>query len=71
MNNERHYSDDVDVDEIDNYDVALDADDFDDYRDEDRWDWDYDDPSQYCRHGAFIGSWWGPDILCLRCELGD
>ena len=37
----------------------------------DEWDWDRNDRSQYCKHGTFIGSWWGPDILCGRCEEGD
>ena len=37
----------------------------------DQWDWDITDDSQYCKHGKFIGSWWGPDILCGHCELGD
>lgn len=41
---------------------------FDDYTEDDRWDWDRDDPTQYCRHGSFIGSSWGPDILCGACE---
>lgn len=43
----------------------------DDYSEGDRYDWDRSDPAQYCRHGTFIGSWWGPDLLCARCELGD
>lgn len=42
-----------------------------DYTESDRWDWDHEDPRQYCRHGSFIGSWWGPDILCSHCEMGD
>jgi hypothetical protein len=33
-------------------------------------DEDYDDPRQRCQHGTFIGSWWGPDYLCGRCEDG-
>lgn len=37
----------------------------------DRWDWDLSDPAQRCRHGSFIGSWWGPDLLCQRCEDGE
>lgn len=41
---------------------------FDDYTEDDRWDWDRGDPTQYCRHGSFIGSFWGPDILCGMCE---
>lgn len=32
------------------------------------YDADRDDPSQYCKHGTFIGSWWGPDYLCGQCE---
>lgn len=39
-----------------------------DYTEADRWDWDYGDPRQRCRHGNFIGSAWGPDILCGDCE---
>lgn len=35
------------------------------------YDGDLNDPKQRCRHGTFIGSWWGPDYLCLQCELGD
>lgn len=42
----------------------------DDYTEADRWDWDQSDDSQYCQHGTFIGSWWGPDILCGWCEDG-
>lgn len=34
------------------------------------YDADHDDPSQYCRHGTWIGSWWGPDYLCGWCEDG-
>ena len=45
--------------------------DSDDYEEGDRWDWDRNDPKQYCKHGTFIGSWWGPDLLCGRCEMGD
>lgn len=41
-----------------------------DYTEDDRWDWDREDPRQYCHHNRFIGSWWGPDILCLDCEMG-
>lgn len=41
-----------------------------DYTEEDRWDWDRNDSSQYCRHGSLIGSWWGPDLLCGACESG-
>ena len=29
---------------------------------------DTDDSRQYCRHGRFVGSWWGPDYLCGECE---
>jgi hypothetical protein len=43
----------------------------DDYEYGDEWDWDRNDRSQYCIHGTFIGSWWGPDILCGRCEMGE
>ena len=42
-----------------------------DYEYGDEWDWDKNDKSQYCEHGNFIGSWWGPDILCGKCEDGD
>jgi hypothetical protein len=41
-----------------------------DYEPGDEFDWDRDDDSQYCQHGTFIGSWWGPDILCVACECG-
>lgn len=34
------------------------------------YDADHDDPSQFCEHGTFIGSWWGPDYLCHWCEAG-
>jgi hypothetical protein len=34
------------------------------------YDADHDDPSQYCIHGTWIGSWWGPDYLCGYCEMG-
>jgi len=31
------------------------------------YDADVSDSRQYCREcGQFIGSWWGPDIIC-RC----
>jgi len=33
------------------------------------YDEDYDDPRQRCRHGNFIGSWWGPDYMCGDCEM--
>lgn len=36
----------------------------------DEFDWDQSDDSQRCEHGTFIGSWWGPDILCSPCEDG-
>lgn len=35
-----------------------------------RYDEDFSDPDQYCEHGRFIGSWWGPDYLCGLCEAG-
>jgi hypothetical protein len=34
------------------------------------YDADHQDDSQYCEHGKFIGSWWGPDYLCGWCEDG-
>lgn len=43
----------------------------DDYEIGDEFDWDRSDRSQYCKHGRFIGSWWGPDILCGACEAGE
>lgn len=43
---------------------------FTDYEPGDEWDWDFSDESQYCVHGRFIGSWWGPDVLCGYCEDG-
>jgi hypothetical protein len=42
----------------------------DDYQTGDEFDWDKSDSSQYCEHGTFIGSWWGPDLMCGRCEGG-
>jgi hypothetical protein len=56
-----------------NPDFDDDFDDDFDYADKeyeygDEWDWDKNDSSQYCKHGNFIGSWWGPDILCILCE---
>jgi hypothetical protein len=42
----------------------------DDYQAGDEFDWDRDAPEQYCHHGTFIGSWWGPDVLCGFCEDG-
>jgi len=35
------------------------------------YDGDTNNPSQYCKHGTFIGSWWGPDYLCQACEDGE
>ena len=35
------------------------------------FDADHSDPRQFCRHGTFIGSWWGPDYLCGACEGGE
>ena len=35
------------------------------------YDADHSDPRQYCRHGTWIGSWWGPDYLCPHCEAGE
>ena len=26
--------------------------------------------SDYCEHGTYVGSWWGPDYLCGGCEEG-
>ena len=34
-------------------------------------DGDTNDRRQYCKHGTFIGSHWGPDYLCHWCESGD
>jgi hypothetical protein len=34
------------------------------------YDADVSDSSQYCKHGTFIGSWWGPDYMCGKCEDG-
>ena len=34
------------------------------------YDANHNDDSQYCQHGTFIGSWWGPDYLCGWCEDG-
>ena len=39
-----------------------------DYEPGDEFDWDRNDDNQYCKHGTFIGSWWGPDLMCLACE---
>jgi hypothetical protein len=58
--------------ELDWSDVRAD----DERRDEDThddelgYDADHNDDSQYCIHGTFIGSWWGPDYLCGWCEDG-
>lgn len=24
----------------------------------------------YCVHGTYIGTWWGPDYMCGTCEMG-
>ena len=45
--------------------------DYEDYTEEDRWDWDRSDMAQRCKHGTFTGSWWGPDLMCGACEMGD
>lgn len=50
---------------------GIDMKDDTDYQYGDEWDWDRKDSSQYCQHGKFIGSWWGPDIVCFRCEIGE
>lgn len=44
----------------------------DDYTHEDAlgYDADFSDAKQYCRHGTWIGSWWGPDYMCSKCEMG-
>lgn len=34
------------------------------------YDADITDERQRCKHGTFIGSWWGPDHLCHYCEMG-
>lgn len=34
------------------------------------YDADHSDARQYCEHGTWIGSWWGPDYLCGYCEEG-
>lgn len=31
----------------------------------------YSDESCYCKHGKYVGTPGGPDILCLDCEIGD
>lgn len=48
---------------MDEYDMLDDS----DYG---QYDEDMDDSSQYCEHGRFIGSWWGPDYMCGYCEMG-
>lgn len=42
----------------------------DDYRPGDEYDWDQSRDDQHCEHGTFIGSWWGPDLMCQWCEGG-
>jgi hypothetical protein len=42
----------------------------DDYRPGDEFDWDQSRDDQHCQHGTFIGSWWGPDLMCQWCEDG-
>lgn len=34
------------------------------------YDEDLNDDRQRCIHGTFVGSWWGPDYLCGKCEMG-
>lgn len=34
------------------------------------YDGDQSDERQYCIHGTFTGSWWGPDYICGYCEDG-
>lgn len=41
-----------------------------DYDDYDKYDWDLNDDRQRCKHGTFIGSWAGPDLMCHACEMG-
>lgn len=41
-----------------------------DYMPGDEYDWDQSNDSQYCEHGTFIGSHWGPDLMCGWCEDG-
>lgn len=31
---------------------------------------DMSDPRQFCMHGTFVGTWWGPDYICGLCEDG-
>lgn len=40
------------------------------YNETDGYDADHGDESQFCIHGTFIGSWWGPDYMCGYCENG-
>lgn len=54
---------------VDYFDGMTEYDDRYEYGDD--WDWDQSDPRQYCEHGTFVGSWWGPDLMCPRCEMGD
>src|SRR5210317_2672780 len=35
------------------------------------YDEDVNDLRQYCHHGTFIGSWWGPDYMCAHCEYDE
>lgn len=42
-----------------------------DYTNDGRWNWGPNNPEQHCKHSTFIGSWWGPDILCHWCESGE
>jgi hypothetical protein len=37
----------------------------------DEYGGDFNDPSQRCRHGTFIGTWSGPDYMCGWCESGE
>jgi hypothetical protein len=50
---------------------AYESNPFEDYDEQLGYDADHNDSSQYCRHGSFIGSWWGPDYLCGYCESGE
>jgi hypothetical protein len=43
----------------------------DDYDEMLGYDADHSDLKQFCRHGTFIGSWWGPDYMCYWCEMGE
>ncbi len=31
---------------------------------------EYRNTPEYCEHGTYVGSWWGPDYLCGGCEEG-